>query len=146
MSSSVHVHNKWEDIVILGEVSTQGLYDTTLTVEAKYPISFRQSGKTFALSLHYNGSNSFLFVNARKVYQFKAKNLEIKYHALCLRNISEDFTINNLKKIGLKDVIIFLVVVDFNPIDTYNVLDVHKYLMRGTWFKNKVWRKYFLDY
>ena len=52
MSSSVHVHNKWEDIVILGEVSTQGLYDTTLTVEAKYPISFRQSGKTFVLSLH----------------------------------------------------------------------------------------------
>ena len=104
----------------------------TLTVEAKYPISFRQSGKTFALSLHYNGSNGFLFVNARKVYQFKAKNLEIKYHALCLRNISKDFTINDLKKTGLKDVIIFLVVVDLNPIDTNNVLAVHKYLMRGT--------------
>ena len=23
---------------------------------------------------HYNGSNSFLFINAAKVYQFKAKN------------------------------------------------------------------------
>ena len=68
MSSSVHVHNKWEDIFILGEGSTQGLDDATLTVEAKYPISFRRSGKTFVLSLHYNGSNSFLFVNARRVY------------------------------------------------------------------------------
>ena len=44
----------------------------TLTAEAKYPINFKQSGKIFVLSLHCNGSNSFLFVNATKVYQFKA--------------------------------------------------------------------------
>ena len=30
---------------------TQGLYDTTLTVEAKYPINFKQSEKIFVLSL-----------------------------------------------------------------------------------------------
>ena len=51
--------------------------DTTLTVEAKYPISFTQSGKRFVLSLHYNRSNSFLFVNA-KIYQFKAKDSKKK--------------------------------------------------------------------
>ena len=43
-----------------------------------YLISFTQSGKRFVLSLHYNGSNSFLFVNAAKVYQFKAKDSEKK--------------------------------------------------------------------
>ena len=73
MSSSVHVDNKGKDILILGEGPTQGLDDTTLTAEAKYPINFTQSGKRFVLSLHYNGSNSFLFVNATKIYQFKAK-------------------------------------------------------------------------
>ena len=72
MSSSVHVDNKGKDILILGEGPTQGLDDTTLTAEAKYPINFTQSGKIFVLSLQYNESNSFLLVKATAVYQFKA--------------------------------------------------------------------------
>ena len=81
MSSSVHVDNKGKDILILGERPTQGL-NHTLTAEAKYPINFTQSSKRFVLSLHYNRSNSFLFVNATKVYQFKAKDLEIKDYSM----------------------------------------------------------------
>ena len=102
MRSPVYVDNKGKDILILGEGPTQGLDGTKFTAEAKYPINFTQSGKRFALSLHYNGSNSFLFVNATKVYQFKAKNLEIKDYALCLGNVSKDFTINNMKKSRIK--------------------------------------------
>ena len=64
MSSYGHVDNKGKDILILGEGPTQGLDDTTLTTESKYPISFTQLGKIFVLSLQYYGSNSFLFVNA----------------------------------------------------------------------------------
>ena len=97
MSSPLYVDNKGKDILILGEVLTQGLDGITLAAEAKYPINFIQSGKRFVLSLHYSGSNSFLFVNATKVYHFSAKNSEIKDYALCLSNISKDFTINNLK-------------------------------------------------
>ena len=107
------------------------LDDTTLTAEAKYPISFTQSRKRFVLSLHYNGSNSFLFVNATTVDQFKAKNLEIKDCALCLDNILKDFTINNTKKTRLKGFLIFFSV-DLNPLDTKNILDIHKYLMKRT--------------
>ena len=44
----------------------------------KYLINFTQLRKRYVLSLHYNGSNSFLFVNATKIYQFKAKDSEIK--------------------------------------------------------------------
>ena len=40
MSSSVHIDNKNKDILILGEGTTQGLDDTTLTAEVKYPINF----------------------------------------------------------------------------------------------------------
>ena len=32
------------------------------------------------------------------MYQFKAKNSAIKDYALCLGNVSKDFTINNMKK------------------------------------------------
>ena len=67
MSLSVNVNNKGNDILIFGEGPTQGLDDTTLIAEVKYPTNFTQSGKKFVLSLHYNGSNSFLFVNATKI-------------------------------------------------------------------------------
>ena len=98
MGSSIHIDNKNKDVLILGEGPTQALDDTILTAEAIYPINFTQSNKRFVLSLHCRGSNSFLFVNATKINQFKARNSEIKNYTLCLGNISKDFTINNLKK------------------------------------------------
>ena len=91
MSSSVHIDNKGKDILILCEGPTQELNDTTLTAETIQPINFTQSNKRFVLSLHYNGSNSFLFVDATKIYQFKAKNSEIKDYALWLGNIAKDY-------------------------------------------------------
>ena len=67
-----------KDILVLGEGPEQGLDDTTITAEAKYPINFKESGKIFVLNLHYNERNNFLLVNAIKMYQFKAKDSEIK--------------------------------------------------------------------
>ena len=98
MSSTVHIDDKNENILILGEVATHGLDYTTLTAEEKYPINFIQPRKRFILSLNYNGSNSFSFVNATKIYHFKAKDSEIRDYTSCLGNISEDFTINNMVK------------------------------------------------
>ena len=45
MSSSVHIENKGKDILIIGKGPTQGLDDTTLTVEAKYPINLNNQEK-----------------------------------------------------------------------------------------------------
>ena len=39
---------------------------------------------------------------ATKIYQFKAKNSEVKDCALCLRNVSKDYTNNNMRNTGLK--------------------------------------------
>ena len=117
MSSSVHIDSKGKDILILGEVPTQGLDDTTLTTKAKNPINITQPRETFVLSLHYNGINSFLFVNATKIYQFKAKDSEIKVYALCLGNSSKYLTINNIKN-KFKRNCKFIFFVDFNHIDT----------------------------
>ena len=75
-SSSVHAHNKRKHILILGEGPTEGLRDASITAEAKYSINFLRSQIKFCLSLHRNGSNSFLFVNASKIYEFKAKALK----------------------------------------------------------------------
>ena len=66
-----------------------------------YSINFTANRKKFCLSLHYNGANSYLFVNGTKIMKFKAKDSEIVANPLCLRNISKDFSVNNLKKNGL---------------------------------------------
>ena len=106
------IREKGKDVLILCKGPKQELDDTTLSAEAQYPIDFKQSGKRFVLSLQDNGSNGFLFVKACKL---KIKNTEIKDYALCASNVSRDFTINNMKKTGLKEVLNFFSV-DFNPI------------------------------
>ena len=88
--------------MILGFGSTEGLDHTTLTEEAQYSINFSRSNRKFCLSLDYNGSNSFLFVNATKMYHFKAKDSQIKKYPLSLGNVSGDFAANNIKKQRIK--------------------------------------------
>ena len=72
MNSSVHINSKGKGILILDKGPTQRL-NHTITAETQYSISFTRPDIKFCLSLHYNESNSFLFVNATKIYQFKAK-------------------------------------------------------------------------
>ena len=96
MSSSIHVDNKKKYILILGEGPTQRLDGTTLTAEKMYSINFTENNKKFCLSLHYNGTNSYLFVNDTELIKFKAKDFEIVAIPLCLGNISKDFSANNM--------------------------------------------------
>ena len=45
--------------------------------------------------------------------------------------ISKDFTIDNMKKTGIKgSVKVFYI--DYNAIDTSDILDIHRYLMKET--------------
>ena len=50
--------------------------------------------------MHYNGANSYLFVNVTEIYKFKAKNSEIVANPLRLRNTSKDWSLDNMKKTG----------------------------------------------
>ena len=49
MNSSVHIDNKGKDILIFSDGPTQGLDDSTLTIEVKYSINFTQSNRKFCL-------------------------------------------------------------------------------------------------
>ena len=79
--------------------------------------------------MHHNGSSSFLFVNATNIYQFKAKDSEIKRYPLCLGNVSKDFTAFNVKTTGLSGYV-YKFSVDYNIIDSSNIINIHKYLMK----------------
>ena len=68
---------------MLGIGPTQGL-EHTLTAEKMYLVNFTVTKKKFCLSLHYNGTNSYLFVNGTEIIKFKAKDSEIVPSPLCL--------------------------------------------------------------
>ena len=72
ISTSIHIDNKKKDILVLGRGPMQGL-ESTLTAEKMYSIKFTITKNKFCLSLHYNGGNSYLFVNGIEVIKFKAK-------------------------------------------------------------------------
>ena len=84
--------------------------------------------KKFILSLHFNGDNSFLFVNGNEIHKFKAKDSEIVATPLCLGNISRGFSVDNMKKTGLNGYV-YDFGVDYGAITVNDKLDIHKYLM-----------------
>ena len=86
MSSSAHIDNKKKDILVLGNGLSEGL-EHILTAEKMYLINFTLTKTKFCLSLHYNGVNSYLFVNGTEIYKFKAKDSEIAPTPLCLGKI-----------------------------------------------------------
>ena len=67
-----------------------------------------------------------LFINSTKLYRFKVNSKRLY---IVLGNILKYFTTNNLKKIGLK-IIVHFFSVEFYPIDTNDILDIDKYLMK----------------
>ena len=77
LSNSVHATSKTQNILILGHCLTQEVNNATIYAEKMYSPNFRAENKTFCLSLHYNGDNSYLFVNGTEVTKLKPKNLKL---------------------------------------------------------------------
>ena len=116
-----------KDILILRKGPIQGL-ESTLSAEKTYSINFTKKNTKFCLSLHYNGANSYLFVNGTEIIKFKAKDSEILAYSLCLGNISKDWSQDNMKKTGFNGYI-YDFSTDYKDIATSDILDIHKYLM-----------------
>ena len=108
MSSSTKIGNKGKDILILGLGPTFGLGEKALSAEKMFSINFTKVNRKFCLSLHYNGANSYLFVNGTEIYKFTAKDSMIIPNNLCLGNVSKDFSTSNMKKLDLMDTFMIL--------------------------------------
>ena len=73
MSFSLHATKRANNIYVMGTDLTQVIHDTALYPEKNFYRNFTDFGKKFVLSLHYNGNNSYLFVNGRQELKFKCK-------------------------------------------------------------------------
>ena len=68
-------------------------------------------------------------MNDTEIYKFKAKDSEIVAAALCVGNISKDWSIDNMKKTGFNGYV-YDFSVDYDATDVDDILAIHKYLMK----------------
>ena len=94
-----------------------------------YSPNFTVDNKIFCLSLHYNGDNSYFFVNGKEVTKFKANNSELIKYILCLGGYSNDYDEDSRKNTGLYgnayDFSVY-----YSAISNDKILDIHAYLMK----------------
>ena len=128
MSFSAHIDNNKKDILVLGKGPTQEL-EHTITAEKMYSINFTVTKNKFCLSLHYNGSNSNLSDNGTEIFKLKEKDSKIVATALCLGNISKDWSVDNMKKIGFNGYV-YDFNVDYDATDVDDLVAIRKYLMK----------------
>ena len=129
MSSSIHATNRANHIYIMGEGLVQGIHDTTLYAEKNYWRNFTDPVQKFIISLHYNGDESYLFVNGRQELKFKAKTDQLVKEKLCIGNLSDQWTASESEKTGLYGSI-YDFVVDYEQIvGVKTIYDMHRYLM-----------------
>ena len=129
MSFSIHANNRANNIYVLVDFLVQGINGTSIYAEKIYSKKFTEPGKKFVLSLHYNSSNSYLFVNGTQELKFKAKNDPILKEKLCVGNLSSDWTVVNSTKTGLYGNVHDFVV-DYQGIDgVKQIYHMHRYLM-----------------
>ena len=129
MSFSKHAINKANNIYVMGKDYIQKIDDTRIYAEKMFYRNFTEPGKKFILSLHYNGDNSYLFVNGREEIKFKTKTAQIINKNLWLSNLSHDWTKDQSTKTSLY-VNTYDFVVDYKAISgTTTIYDIHRYLM-----------------
>ena len=129
VSTSIHANNKMNNILVLGKQFMQVIKDATIYAERTDSINFTKTRVKFCLSLHYNGDNSYLFVNGTEICKLRAKDSEIVPYPLCLGNISKEFSVDNMKKTGLYGQV-HEFSIDYDATANDKILDSHKYLMK----------------
>ena len=90
-SSTSLTDNRKNDFLVLGKGDTFRINGSFGAPDKKLSINFSKSKTQFCLSLHYNGDNSYLFVNGKEIYKFKANNKKV--------NFSNQFSLGSMSNI-----------------------------------------------
>ena len=130
MTNSKHANNKKKDVLVLRRDSIQRINDKTIYAEKMYSPNLTTANKTFCVNRHYNGDDSYLFVNGKEVIKsfVKAKNQSAS-GKISLGNISADFNQADRKSTGLFGYV-YDFRLDYQAIKNDKILDIHQYLMK----------------
>ena len=105
---------------MLSEEYNSGINGSFDVPGKRFSINFSKDNTKGCLILHYNVDNSYVFVNGKVIFKFKAGNKNVNFPTqFC--NSFVYFSIQNWNAFDFS--------VDYNSIDTSDVLNIHKYLM-----------------
>ena len=97
--------------------------------EKKFDINFNKANTKFCLRLRYSADNSYLFVNGKEIFKFKADNKNVNFLTqFCLGNISNGFSNTEYREVSLNGNV-HNFSDDYSSIDKSDTLNIHKYLM-----------------
>ena len=80
------------------------------------------------LRLHYNGNNSYLFVNGKQELKFKCKTDQLVKEKLCIGNLSDQWTTSESEKTELYRNIYDFVVYYEQIVVVKAIYYMHRYL------------------
>ena len=81
------------------------------------------------MSLHYKADNSYLFVNGKKIFKFKAGNKNVNIPTpFCLGSISNGFGATESREVSLNGNM-YDFSVDYNSIGEFDILNIYNYLI-----------------
>ena len=94
----------------------------------KIDINSTKAKTKFCFSLQYNVDNSYLYVNGKEIYNFKASNKNVNSPSqFCLGSIQNEFDSGGLNEVSFKGNV-YDFSVDDSAIDKSNILNIRKYL------------------
>ena len=107
----------------------QGINYTTLYAEKIYSQNFTQPSKKFVVSLHYDGNDSYLFVNDKQELKIIAKEDQLIREKFCIGNLSDQWTTSESEKTGLYGNI-YDFIVNYKQFAGVKIIyDMRRYLM-----------------
>ena len=113
---------------MLGERQTFGINGSFGLTEKKVSINFSKANTIFCFSLPYNVYSSYSFVNRKEIFTFKANNKNVNFPTqFCLGSISNGFSAAESRVSGDRNV--YSSSVDYNSIDKFDILNIHKCLL-----------------
>ena len=121
--------NKKATFTTLGEGPIRDINNKNVNSEAMFKLNFTKSDKKFVLSIHYNGTNSYLYVNGKQIYKFSALRNPTTGVSLALGLISETFPDKEKKEVAL-DGKVYEFSVDFRNRSLTDIVHIHSYLIK----------------
>ena len=83
-----------------------------------------------SLTFHYNGDNSYLFINWKEIFKFKAKNKNVNFLIqFCLKWIFNRFGATESREVFFIFIFINDFSVDYNKTEKTDILNIPKYLI-----------------
>ena len=109
---------------MLGEGTTNGINGGSGSPENKFSINSSKANTKPCLILHYNGDNSYLFVNGKEIFKFKADNKNVNFPTqFRLGSICYGFGATESREISLKRNV-YDFSLDNNAIDKSDIINI----------------------